>query len=171
MAQINPHDPRTWNVSVRICVCALEKPHVTVAGTKKRHLPDYLHDSPRLYEIFKNLCVLPGPVFLRDEGVLLPRRLAHRGVLLRAERCGRCDSPRRLAAGKPSPPDIARLCNTSKAGEPPAFCANARSIPAGTVGEIPGKSRGPIFRSWLLIRVCHIQQGCNATPVQIGTVQ
>lgn len=66
---------------------------MTLAGTKKRHLPDYLHDSPWLYEILKNLCVLPGPVFLRDKGVLLPRRLAHRGVLLRAERCGRCDSP------------------------------------------------------------------------------
>lgn len=139
-------------------MCALEKPHVTLAGTKKCHLPDYLHDSPRLYEILKNLCVLPGPVFLRDEGGLLPRCLAHRGVLLRAERCGRCDSPRCLAAGMPSPPDVARLCNTSKAGEPPAFCANARLIPAGTAGEIPGKSRRPIFCSRLLISVCHIQQ-------------
>lgn len=44
------------------------EPHVTLAGTKKCHLPDYLHDYRGAHEILKKLSLLPVSVFLWDEG-------------------------------------------------------------------------------------------------------
>lgn len=50
--------------------CARDsEPHVTLAGTKKRHLLDYLHDYRSAHQILKNpFTSFRVSAFLREEG-------------------------------------------------------------------------------------------------------
>lgn len=160
-------------------LCVLLNPlRLGLSEKKKSHLPDYLHDSPALWN-FKEarceVCFLPASRFLREEGRgsggSSSTALVLWGVLWEVEIQGGA-IPLLLHGGLHLPRHRPPL-HTPMASIPPTFCANALLIRQAP-WELPGKSQDTIFLPLLIfIQGClsHTTalEGCGGTSVVVSS--